>query len=384
MWLGVRFHVVTAHFGTLGFPGEGPPKRPARNPHGYNNHSPAPPPTDPPIATPSKTTASSTAPASGSSSGLASGKRGHPIIIYTPEWVEQQLEQEDGLAIIAARLNTASRRAREWKRKAEGSQAEVRGGDLHLPKQEPSMAPNNQQRRVAKLAVTMCATLYGRPNVDQAKAVNDLIETCLDRETRLLIRQESYVQRERYVAVRWAVGEMNANWWTAHNWLELRLKKFLSMRVFTLGGKLFSQKQDAEGSWQRAVLMPIPAPAWRARQDGIYTPLFVPNPFRNPVQIKAAQEKVLEGFHFDISADGKAVSLDPLERGYACLKHAQLTSRICERRRVCPANVCACKFCWMPSGILGRAVWPRALVYAHRTCTVGTTPLTSSKTLLCT
>jgi hypothetical protein len=169
----------------------------------------------------------------------------------------------------------------------------------------------------------MCTSLYGRPKVDQAKAVNELIETLLDRETRLLLREESYVERERYVAVRWAFRELNTNWWTAHNWLELRLKKFLTMRVFQLGGKLFSRKQNADGAWQPAVLMPLPTPAKRARQDGIYTPLFVPNPFRQPEQIKAAQDTVLEGFHFDVSADGKAVSLDPLERGHACLKHAQ-------------------------------------------------------------
>ena len=32
---------------------------------------------------------------------------------------------------------------------------------------------------------------------------------------------------------------------------------------------------------------------------------------------------MLKDCHFDISADGKAVSLNPLERGHACLKHAQ-------------------------------------------------------------
>jgi hypothetical protein len=99
--------------------------------------------------------------------------------------------------------------------------------------------------------------------------MNDLIETVLDRETRLLLREGSFVQRERYVAVRWAIGELNSKWWTAHNWLELRLKKFLYMRVFTLGGKLFSRKQDADGVWQHAVLLPLLSPAWRARQDGI-------------------------------------------------------------------------------------------------------------------
>jgi hypothetical protein len=243
--------------------------------------------------------------------------------LYTAEWVQEQVEADGGYEMLAARLNEISRTARKWQRQATATQAEVKGGGTRLPNSSPSMEQQLQQRRVARVSVNMCSHLFGRPAVDQAKAVNDMIETCLSRETRLLLREQSYVQRERFVAVRWAVGELNGKWWTAHNWLELRLKKFLSMRVFTVGGKLFSRKQDSDGAWQRAVLLPLPQPAWRARQDDIYTPLFVPNPFRDPKQIKAAQDKVLGDFHFDISGDGKAVSLDPLERGHACLKHAR-------------------------------------------------------------
>ena len=223
---------------------------------------------------------------------------------------------------MTERMNELSRRAREWRRKACATQADVKGGALRLPRQEPCMLSFVQQRRVARCAVTMMATLFGRPPTDQAKAVNDLIETCLDRETRLLLRQESYVQRERFVAARWVISELNTNWWTAHNWLELRLKKFLTMRVFKLGAKLFSRKQDRDGVWKRVVLLPVPSPAWRGRQDCIYTPLFVPSPFRDPDSIKAAQDFVLKDFHFDVSGDGKAIGLDPLERGLACLKHA--------------------------------------------------------------
>ena len=34
------------------------------------------------------------------------------------EWVEAQLEQEEGMDLLAARLNEQSRRAREWQRQA--------------------------------------------------------------------------------------------------------------------------------------------------------------------------------------------------------------------------------------------------------------------------
>ena len=105
------------------------------------------------------------------------------------------------------------------------------------------------------------------------------------------------------------------------------------------------------------------APGWHLH------PLFVPSPFRNPEQIKAAQDNVLKDFHFDISADGKAVSLNPLERGHACLKHAQ-DKQTCARLTACLANACACRFCSTPSGISGRAGWPRASASAPRTCAV--------------
>ena len=151
-------------------------------------------------------------------------------------------------------------------------------------------------QRVWRAAVDIAADLVDRPPSDQAKILNDVIETCVSREVRLLLREESYVQRERFVAVRWAFEEMREKWWTAHNWLELRLKKFVPNGVYVFGHKLFSKLQDADGIWQRQVFLPIPTPVWRARQDNIFTPLWVESPFRNPPEIAAAQEICAERF----------------------------------------------------------------------------------------
>ena len=233
LWFGPRFHSVAAHFGILGFPGEGPPRFVARNPRGINGFVTEPPTRTPPPPTPQPTARPGAQ--TPSSSESCADKGGRPIRLYTAEWVQEQVEADGGYEMLAARLNEISRTARKWQRQATATQAEVKGGGTRLPNSSPSMEQQLQQRRVARVSVNMCSHLFGRPAVDQAKAVNDMIETCLSRETRLLLREQSYVQRERFVAVRWAVGELNGKWWTAHNWLELRLKKFLSMRVITVG-----------------------------------------------------------------------------------------------------------------------------------------------------
>ena len=136
LWIGPSFHVVAAHFGTLGFPGEGPGvKKRQRNPGGGNQsipNAPSPAPTTPiHEPTPAKTAGTSSA---------SANKGGRPSFIYSVEWVQEQLAKDDGLELIAERLNNSSRRAREWQRKALGIEAEVKGGDIRLPRQEPSMA----------------------------------------------------------------------------------------------------------------------------------------------------------------------------------------------------------------------------------------------------
>jgi hypothetical protein len=100
-----------------------------------------------------------------------------PFFVYTPEWVEERLAQENGLQLLVDRLNQASRPAREWQRKVDGTTAAVRGGDIRLPRQEPSLVPANVKRCATRTALQMAAELFGSSKSDQAKAVNDLIET---------------------------------------------------------------------------------------------------------------------------------------------------------------------------------------------------------------
>ena len=124
LWSGLRLHVVAAHFGTLGYVGQGPPRRAARNPggvNGFNKHiPPGIPEAVPSPHTPAEATTSTASPAS--CTHPSTGKRGGPVFFYTTEWVAAKLEQEDGLALITGRLNDSSRRARGWKRQAQRTQ----------------------------------------------------------------------------------------------------------------------------------------------------------------------------------------------------------------------------------------------------------------------
>ena len=135
---------------------------------------------------------------------------------------------------------------------------------------------------------------------DKAAVCDTLMES-FDEETRAALRARPVVARERFLAVRWAIGELQEHWWTPANWLELRLKKYLAMRVFTLGHKLFSKRLCKDGVWRRAILMRIPGPLAKARKDGICSDLFVPSPFRSPKSIKAAQDDILKNHHFSVS-----------------------------------------------------------------------------------
>ena len=71
--------------------------------------------------------------------------------------------------------------------------------------------------------------------------------------------------------------------------------------------------QNDEGVWKRQVLVPRPGNINRARQDQIYGPLPVPSPFRHSSAVADAQTKLLAGHDLDISEDGKAASIDPIQ-----------------------------------------------------------------------
>ena len=105
----------------------------------------------------------------------------------------------------------------------------------------------------------MYCVLADRPEADQALAINELTETFVTRGVRLHMRKMSYAEREGFVAVRSAVHTLRTEYWTPANWLELRLCKYIAMGVFTLGGKLFSKRQDTDGCWRTQVLVPLPS-----------------------------------------------------------------------------------------------------------------------------
>ena len=157
----------------------------------------------------------------------------------------------------------------------------------------------------------MYSVLSDRPAVDQAHAINELIETYCTREVRVLLRAETYVERERYVGIRSAIFQLREKHWTPEAWLELRLSKYIAMGVFSLGHKLLSLGQNADGVWEKQELVPAPSNLNRARQDHVYGRLPVPSPFRNPASVAAAQKDVLKGTAFEISDDGHSCAIDP-------------------------------------------------------------------------
>ena len=111
-----------------------------------------------------------------------------------------------------------------------------------------------QYQRVRRVCRDMYCVLADRPEADQALAINELTETYVTRGVRLRMRAMSYTEREGFVTVRSAVHTLRTKYWTPANWLELRLCKYISMGVFTLGGKLFSKLQDENGAWRSQVL----------------------------------------------------------------------------------------------------------------------------------
>eukprot|EP00965_Chrysotila_dentata_P089161 2944204-Pleurochrysis_carterae.AAC.1 len=76
------------------------------------------------------------------------------------------------------------------------------------------------------------------------------------------------------MAVRWAVKTLRSDWWTAENWLELRLRKYITMDVFRWGSIIFSKLPNADGEWESQVLLDVPdGGGRRSRRYGIRNPI---------------------------------------------------------------------------------------------------------------
>ena len=164
---------------------------------------------------------------------------------------------------------------------------------------------------------------------ERAEVVDEMLEL-QEQDFREELRGKGVVARERYLAVRDAIAYLKEHFWTAENWLELRILKYVPMSVFCMAHNLLSKKQDEHGLWHPAVLLKIPGKVWRARKDGIFSHLMVPSPCRNPHQLKKAHDVVLEpeAKHESISEDGKGVQFDALAMGAEAMKKARDTGNL--------------------------------------------------------
>jgi hypothetical protein len=194
------------------------------------------------------------------------------------------------------------------------------------------MEHSARRQRVRLVSLSLYRAVSDRPIEDQALAINELIETYLTPEARRNLRNHTYVERERYLGARQAVYDLREKYWTAENWLELRLTKYIATGVFRLGYKLFSMVQNDEGAWERQVLVAAPSNLNRARQDFIYGPLPVPSPFRHPSAVADAQKTLLAGHHFEISEDGVACGIDVFGAAASAVAKAKANKNLDETK----------------------------------------------------
>ena len=312
---------------SLGYPGEGPAvKRRVRNPRGNSpTHTQTPTATPTPVTPASTTTRTASAPSTDRKRKRPgdNGRPGNGIARRSMVWllglllprgmqITETPLQEEGCLSVLRELNRSKTNAAYYRRKfeEEASEAPDPRGGCRGPSLNVSTEHGPQRQRVRLICRDMYRALSDRPESDQALAVNELVETYLTREVRLRLREHTFVERERYVGIRAAVYELREKYWTAENWLELRLTRYIASGVFRLGHKIFSMVQDSDGVWERQVLVPTPSNKNRAKQDHIFGPLPVPSPFRHHTAVAAAQAELLKHHEFDISEDGKCAVID--------------------------------------------------------------------------
>ena len=239
---------------------------------------------------------------------------------YTPE----SLESRDARCAFISDLKKTKSRVSYWRRKfyqaagGTNSDSETRG--IRGFKAGVSQAAIDN--RVRETATEVHEKLSSHPELEQAEVVARVIED-LSQPAREALRETSPIQIERYLAVRWAIMVLKEKWWTPYNWLELRLKKFISISTFAFAHRIFSKTENSEGRWEVAYLLPHPTPYNKAAAQGIYGPLRVPSPFRTPGEMARAQDVILRDHQVTSTTDGKGASFDPQRCAADCLKHAR-------------------------------------------------------------
>ena len=152
----------------------------------------------------------------------------------------------EGTGQVLRTVNSLASKAAMYRRThGRGRHGKTQKGGGRGPADNPSAEHSARRQRVRLMCRDMFRAVCDRPEADQALAINELIKTFFPRSTRLLLRELSFVERERYVGIRSAIADLGDKFWTHENWLELRLTKYIAATgVFKLGHKLFSMLQS--------------------------------------------------------------------------------------------------------------------------------------------
>ena len=329
---------------TLGYPGEGPPG--ARRP---------PPPMDTSRAV-SAERSRSTSPAIGLSArpqrarlpnSRLSDPGGAPIGIRPPRAASPALSMDSDSASVSSfdydveilpealvshgarvafisKFMECRRLSKFWRKKSytqskdSGEFAAGRGSRGF----RPTTVQDTIDNRTRASAVEINDLIAKHPESEHADIVARVIDE-LSMPAREALRKTSPMEIEWYLAIRWAFTHMKEHWWTPYNWLELRLKKFISISAFTFAHRVFSKTENDEGKWEPATLLPMPTPHHRAEAFGIFGPMRVPSIVRTPAEMSRVQDVILKDHQVTNSADGLGASFDPLKCSADCLKHAR-------------------------------------------------------------
>ena len=160
-------------------------------------------------------------------------------------------------------------------------------------------------------AQTLLAWLEKR-SLCRAYIVNRL-GLALDWDETLQARKLGFLQQEWFCAMRDAGNQLQENLYTPQNTLEMRLYELISFRGLGRMRRILTEVKNADGKWERYVLMHPPQHAgkdarrrgvqadpalrkWHNEMMGIYVnrPVYSPSPIASDWAIRAAARRLLQ------------------------------------------------------------------------------------------
>ena len=136
------------------------------------------------------------------------------------------------------------------------------------PNQNPTQAQKAELRRQQRHAQTLLAWLEKR-SLCKAYMVNGL-GLALNWEETLQARKLGFLQQEWFCAMRDAANQLQENLYTPQNTLEMRLYELISFRGLGRMRRILTEVKNADGKWERYVLMHPPQHAGKdARRRGV-------------------------------------------------------------------------------------------------------------------